>query len=635
MKEMKDEQVIKWFSEHFDQIIPEELISEESKQKLFSGEWPIPEEVDDLGIFVHITTNKNFNRIIGDPRNWPIILARPDLYEKWILPYAVLLFGKTWFDRVKNKKNISRGIPFPLFPAGSYIKDGSLEKARIAQIAEKTSIVLRTYIEGKWFKYGNYRSPGAYIISSLKNEFIRQIAHDYGYKTSTRAVCPYCLASKPQYKITLSDFGNRVYGCPRCQFIAEDLRTEIYNLSLQDKPIPETLTDSLHTRERFERFIGITCVCPNDQCNGKFVPISCTDLKENGKIKYDIDFRMTKNVNFFRRPPDSMLDIVLTCPYCKTKFSPRTALKSKSGFKDKSGFITGLPHTLNWVCKDNLVLDVIEESEHGTHDSLKNRIATEPILSEENIAQKQRLNIIIGEIIIRMSEVSTKTTSGLLSWYFLLAVLVWINKHNTDAHNFFFNWKNKDTRGRESATHQAIFYQWINLIEENIKEFRKKDLNIKSIKDFSWLCRKPKFSGGPKTIFTSVVNNGYISNKTNIHDRKKNIEAPRLVKIISIKRDKQNFINDIESLEWQRIKLKSNTSLKNGDKIVVTALVMSSHPTHAPIQRILRLRSIMLKDTIERILLEEQTGDIEYDYWQNWKIKEREARKTIGIDIKL
>lgn len=664
MKET-DEQVREWLAKHAGEIGPEELVSEEAKQKLFDGSWPSPQEINNLGVFASIKDATSFNNVVSDPNNWSEILNRPDLFEKWILPHAVLHFGKLWFDRVKWRNSVSKGVPFPLFTEEE--RQHNIEatphgRAKIAKIVEKVSAVLRTYLEGKWYN-GKTKNPSGYIIDSLKNEFVREIGTDMGYKFQNVPACPYCLTFKPVFKVPLVNHPHRNYSCPRCTSTVENLKLQIESLKKNDDHEKAgEVAKTQQVREKFTKFFGITCVCPSDSCAGRFVPLTCVDQSRLGRKNYKgalKGFAIGKNTQFFRRPPDALLNFPLTCPYCGVKFTPKEALQKESGFKNKSGFLTGLPSIRIWTKKEDMVLDVhkvCDSSGKQRESSFKDQLAARPN-SDDHIASTQRLNLLIGEIIIHMSKANKNTVAGLSTWYFLAAVIRWMSKHTQDANNYLFNWKvierdltklektkypgqtkrkvTKNTRGQEAAVHQAIFHEWMDLLEDNIEEFTKIDPKIKALKDFGWLSRYPKFSGGPETTFYAQVDNrNRIPNKTPIRKRRSK-SMPRLARVCSIRKDGVEHTDDIEVSEWQAIKLKPESSLKSGDKILVEALVMSGHPTHAPIQRILRLRSALLKDIINRILVEEKTGQSDQRFWQAWKRRVDKARNKTGITISL
>jgi hypothetical protein len=67
-----------------------------------------------------------------------------------------------------------------------------------------------------------------------------------------------------------------------------------------------------------------------------------------------------------------------------------------------------------------------------------------------------------------------------------------------------------------------------------------------------------------------------------------------------------------------------------GEKVEVSVLLMSGHPTHAPIQRILRLRSSVLRPIVNKII-QEESGEKEFnDFWKFRNVSIQEAYKKVG-----
>jgi hypothetical protein len=222
-----------------------------------------------------------------------------------------------------------------------------------------------------------------------------------------------------------------------------------------------------------------------------------------------------------------------------------------------------------------------------------------------------------------------------------------------DAYKYFFNWntterdmtdlelvkypgqtKKKVTevvRGQEIAIHQSFFQVWLKVIEENISDFCVINENIKDIKDLKWFCQKPKFSNGPVQTFMSIVDfRNYITNNAEFDSKIK----PRMVKVYSLKKigDDTDYSEDIEMCDWQHLKLKKNSRLSVGDNVLVEALMMPGHPTHAPIQRILRLRSQILYSFVVRLKEEEKTGVANNVFWNTWRKQADKARELINIE---
>ena len=113
---MLDKQSISWLKENKHKLPPEELlfIEEERYYKIDfeknvnDGRWLIPEIAFAVDGFYNIETHKEFNETIQNRENWEFILSNKILYYKWILPNAVLLFGKTWLNKdrgISRKKN--------------------------------------------------------------------------------------------------------------------------------------------------------------------------------------------------------------------------------------------------------------------------------------------------------------------------------------------------------------------------------------------------------------------------------------------------------------------------------------------------------------------------------------------------
>lgn len=670
-----DEQARKWLEKHNHELPLEEIVPEIEKAKKSNNSWPIPELVPHMGIFSNINSQDKFNEIIGDPKNWPTIYVRRDLYVRWIVPNAILLFGKIWFDRAKWRKSIHKGVPFPLFGSeekiianknGQKLEDTTHGRAIIAKIINKVEYALGIYLEGKWLEKSNYmKKPGGYIIDSIKNEFIREIGNDLGYKLKSVLACPYCLSNKIQQKTPLIYHGSLQYSCPHCDEYYENLK-----YTYENSKDPEIL-DKIKNVKVFKKFIGITCVCPSDKCKGKFVPINSIDF-ENWHTKSPKDklvnlgkiiktISVPKNIQGFVKPPPEIAELPLLCPFCNTKFFPSAALKSKTGFKGKSGFLTGLPTISIWEQKCSMTLDQRKGLEEF---SPKNNIASEFFDLDNHILAKQNINILIDEIICQMAKIKPNSVASLTTWYFYMASIKWMINYWQDAFRYFFGWsvrernmtkkeralypgerKKKVTdviRGQMASIHQSLFYTWMNILENNISKFNRFDSNIQSLKNFKWFCRPPKFSGGPLSVFVSKVNSKLkIPNNSDIIDLRSRKFSPRIAKIYSIYKISNgkiiyeyNFKNDIKFCEWQSIQLK-NCRLKPGDTVRVGALMMSGHTTHAPIQRIIRLRTKILGPLIQRIQKEEEAGERDLNFWNIWENRVIRARKVTGIDIKL
>jgi len=669
-----DEQARRWLEEYAHELPPEDILSEEEKATRACSSWPIPKSIPNMGVFSEITSQDKFNDIIGEPKNWPMIHLRQDLYNQWIIPHAVILFGKVWFDRVKWRNSVHKSVPFPLFSEeekrnanenGIRLEDTTHGRATIAKIIEKINYALGVYLEGKWLEKSTYmKKPGGYIIDSIKNEFIREIGTDLGYKLKSVLACPYCLSNTVPQKTPLIYHGSLQYSCPRCDEYVKNLECALdsdFNVS-----------DKIKSAQIFRKFIGITCICPSDECKGKFVPINSIDF-ENwktgapkkkliliGKILKTIS--ISRNTQGFVMPPAEILDLPLFCPFCNIKFTPRSALNSKAGFKKKSGFLTGLPSISIWEQKCTTILDQDKDKEAGEF-SQKNNLVSEFVDLDNQILAKQNINILINEIICHMARIKINSAAGLTTWCFFMATIKWMLNYPQDAFRYFFGWsvrerdmtekemalypgenKKKMTdvlRGQTASVHQSLFYTWMDVLEENIEKFTKLDPSIQSIKDFKWFCRAPKFSGGPMSIFRSVVNSKLkIPNNTNIINLQSKRFSPRIARVYSIhkflngKIVGNNLKKDIRFCEWQAIQM-NNCGLVPGDLVRVEALIMPGHTTHAPIQRIIRLRTKILGPLIERIQDEEKTGKRDLEFWRIWKNKVERSKKVTGLDIEL
>jgi len=675
---MTDEQIKNWLARHGEKIEPDFVFEEEKAEAaqrsvVHDGSWPDPKRPGNAGIFSGISFSKNeFNRVVGDPDNWEAILSDDDLYNQWILPNAILLFAKTWFDRIKWKPSIHKSVPFPLFSdnerSTAVMAKQELEhtphgKARIAKIMAKASSALEVYLSGRWLEKTKYlKKPGAYIIESIRNDVIREIGTDMGYKLIPTLACPYCLApgKSDSYKVPLIRHSFKQYSCPKCVDDSNNLELEIQNAGRKHRGT--LAAEKFEKTRQFKYFIGVTCVCPNDKCRGKFVPLTCVNTKIFNPERYRINGALkglciSRDIQSFKRPPKILEDFPLVCPHCDTEFTPRSALTSKSGFKKKSGHLTGLPTIYIWVKKEANTLD---EPMYDNHLTRKDGLVAKSEDLNSHINAKQRVSLLIGEIIIRAARVNNKSFDGLMTLYFYKAAIIWMDKYWEDASRYFFGWfeyerdlsakemarnpgktKKKMTnicRGSEVTIHLSFFQEWLKVIEENIEKIREVNPDIKKLKDLKWFCRPPKFSGGPESNFISDVDDKLkIANKTSIKPVSSWDGMPRLAKVLAIYKMKdgvvnrtKNYISDVRGIGWHSIDLVPNTSLKVGEKVKVKALMMSGHPTHTPIQRIIRLRSITLKNIIDRILREEAAGDTDVLFWKSWKNRVKAAKEKVG-----
>jgi hypothetical protein len=658
-----DEEARKWLTEHAQELGPEEILFEEEKMENALSCWPIPRAVSNLGIYAHIDTSNNFNRIVGDHNNWDEILSRNDLYNYWILPHAVLLFGKTWFDRVKWRSYIRRGTPFSLFSdsdksickqAGLDLEDTSAGKARIKQISDKIESTLQVYMKSTWHESGISKPPGGYIVEALKNNFVKEIGADLGYKLRPTPACPQCLSSNNVYKTVLTRNLSNQYSCPRCIDLAANLELRIQ--SLKDKKRFSELKEVNKQHigvTAFKLFSGTTCVCPSNACVGKFVPITCINKGVASSKPKELRIMLNaiskvkeiKGINVFKEAEGVLRKLPLVCPFCDTKFTPAVAQRFESGFKGKSGYFTGLPSIYIWKKPEETILD---QSVENTL-SLKDKLAATVSFADDSIFVKQRVNILIDEMLIKAQSLKRNSFSSTMTWYFYMASIRWMSKYWADAFRYFFGGstdhrdmtakemlrypgctKKKVTnilRGQEVAVHHSFLRIWMDVLESNIDALSRLDSSISGLKDLKWFCRSPKFSGGPESTFRSQVDfKRRVPNKSRIQPTDSKRPAPRLARIIHIYKVEDNvvcrdrdYVDDVRACEWHAIQLNPKSDLNQGDKVCVTTLMMPGHPTHAPIQRILRLRSKVLSPIVSQVLEEEKLGTRDTDFWNRRK----------------
>lgn len=514
--------------------------------------WPNPSSLG-METAYNIDSEIRFNEVVGNPHNWKRILEDRALYESWILPKAILLFSKPWFDRKKWKNKIQNSLPFPMFTneqkeearkLGVSIDETFAGRAAIAKIIEITSKSLRKYLEAKWYNGKDIKPPGAYIIDSIKNGMLRDLGDELGFKMKFVWACPYCL--KNNYKVALTFEGLGYYSCPRCKDRLINLKTYLKNLE---------------------------------------------DGEETENIKKEI-----KEVEFYTYFNSNDLE---------------------------------LPGINIWHKPDELILN---------NENVQQPLIANTINIDQEILAKQRVGILLEEIIIKMSKLNINTFSGFISWSFYLAVANWMTNHWHDASSYFFYWtkykrNNKNIthiiRGQDGGIHQCIFGIWMDILDSYIRRINKMRPKIKEIGDFSWFCRPPKFSGGPNSIFRAQVDSKMsIQNNTQIIQFYGNIK-PRMARILSIFRYNKDYIGDVRLLRWHSIHLSHKSKLNPGDEVEVEAIMMSGHCTHAPIQRILRLRSQILKDIINIIISEDESENINSLFWKRRKKVLENAKRIV------
>lgn len=662
-----DEKAKEWLAAHRWELEPEEIVPEEEIQRrafeeidyekdLLTGSWPTPDISCGAG-FESAGTQDGFIATASNPANWKRILDSPGLYYKWILPNAVLLFGKPWFNKAKWRSRMCTSIPFPLFSteergwadeSGVSLESTPAGKAKIAKIVSKMSDALRMYLSGEWYDGTAIKNPAGYLINSIRNGFAREIGTDMGYKLVHVPACPYCLLARSKYRVPLTYHGSNVYSCPRCRAMLESSGSE---------RVLSGNTETMECHQDGSEFYGMTCVCPSDGCAGRFVPLT---LSENNLIdRICREYATGKGTTSFRLPPAEIMDLPLRCPFCKTRFTPRKALDLKTGFKQRSGYLTGLPTIQIWQ----------DRTGAGGTDDLDEFLPVQngfTAMSEGalGVIFEQRIRVLVGELVIRMSRLDTRCLADLHTWCFYSAAIQWMREYREDAAQYFFGCTNgertmtvrekelhpgKDrcrvtmtVRGRDVAVHQSFFQTWMDLLERNIDLFARLDPAIDDLGSFGWFCRPPKYTGGPVSEFVSEIGGRMkIPNRTKVRLVNSQNNTPRLARILSIHKmvdgvpDRSyNYVSDVRLCEWHAVRLSPDSRLKIGDQVVVRALVMPGHHTHAPIQRMLRLRKDTLGGIIAKVAEEEKTGTSDAAYWASWKDAVRKAQRLIDAKVK-
>ena len=677
-----DEEAARWLNKHAHELEPEELPSEEDKmeaaQSFFSGRWPLPRSVSRMGVFAGIEDEASFNRIVGDPGTWERILRRKDLHRDWIQPQAILIFGKGWFDRVKMKASIQRLIPFPLFSehqrqasrlTGVALEDTDAGRSKIIRIIARVEHALEMYLKGGGRSAtGHIKRPGGYIIDSIRNEFIREIGADLGYRMTQAAICPRCVSvfRGPRKRKTLLRERGREFVCDQCSDASRNLELHIAKLEQEGdtKHLP-AVRKEFRRALIFRELSGITCVCPSSQCPGRFVPIkSVADpmwwKSDVGRIaeKALSTMRPVKGTQRFREPPAALLPIPLSCPFCDVSFTLAEAITKQTGFKQKSGWLTGLPTMSIWKQREEQVLDrLLGRKRPGAEvTTMKDRLADVPSNPGERIAIRQRVGVLAGELLMELARMNDSTVTGVLSRCFYEGLLDWMHRYSKDASEYFFSWSSGErqltdkeqkaqpgrsmkkstsvVRGQEAAIHQTVLHAWIRRIAHNIPKIRKMSgSKISSISDLKWLCHTPKYRSGPRSVFTATVEPGsYVPNTSRIAPRNPALPKPRLAWIISMRREEpdgwgSDISEFISACEWQGLRISSQADVKPGDRVRVEALMMPGHPCHAPIQRVIRMRTGFFAPIVNKIREEEQHGERDPSFWRKWR-KSVEAAKS-------
>ena len=187
-----------------------------------------------------------------------------------------------------------------------------------------------------------------------------------------------------------------------------------------------------------------------------------------------------------------------------------------------------------------------------------------------------------------------------------------------EADQYFFGTFDKK---KENSIYQTIIKIWIDLIEKNINQIGLLDDSFKKLENIGWL------NDPPRIIFNTTIE----ENNKILFFKRDQKHFPKIIKIFSLMKNNQNYIDDIKEFSDHVIYLNSDTLLKPNDKIKLDILIISGHPTSAPIQRILRLKNKVLKNIIEKIQYGEK-GNAD-TFWKNWKEQVKTARDQTGINI--
>jgi hypothetical protein len=688
MKDLEKE-AQEWLAKHAVLLGPEELLFEEEKcEKVLrtkDGQWPVPYMVPHMGIFIEIKDAESFNRIVGDPQNWSIILGRTDLYHAWIVPQAIVIFGQTWFNHKQWGSHMRPGPPPSLFDsddrraarkAGTSMANTSVGRSVILRIVSKTEHALDMYLSGGGrAKNGAIKKPGGYIVRSIANEFIQDAGSDMGYHMVRVRACPNCLATKRgrARRSEVKHVRDNIYACERCIENARNLTLTITRFQEAQTPILSRFITEHRRAVQFSEFSGMVCICPNSACQGRFVPLDSIEdstwwltpegIKASEAI---LQMRPLRGTQQFREPLESLKMLPLCCPFCNEHFTPATALIAQSGFHGKSGKFTGLPSMLVWVRSlDNMR---VSGSGNGKHEvdltKLKGGLVDDSNIDpSRHIVAKQRTHLLIGELAIQAQKLGNKSTLSIISHCFYEAVAQWMFNYPEDASSYFFNWTASErasteiernrvpncntkkttmvVKGQETAIHQTILYIWLGKISKHMREIRRvKESKIQSLEDLKWFCRPPTYNGGPKVSFITTVDDGLrVPNVSKLTITNGSIDKPRMAWVLSVRKINSNeslgieLIQHIRVCEWQGVIMSEESGLKPGDSVKIIALMMPGHHCHAPIQRIIRLRTSLLSPMIDRIKTEESGETSDITFWQDWNKRADIARKATGIGI--
>lgn len=476
------------------------------------------------------------------------------------------------------------------------------------EIEVKIDKILNTYIE---------RKPDipleSYIYVSLKRFIFKEfILKSHTYIKTEKGIlkCPVCKYS--EYLELVNPY-LRIYKCSHCE--------DIINSGTLDCD-----SEEYYKHKTFSFFTEDGVLCPNIECN-KILPISALNIKE---FWIDTDFA-SLILNGIEEDllPDILIKTDLKCPYCSKIFKIENAeLKSLATSRRYRKF-----H--NIPVQDIVILNSDNSS----------------IPPYQSIDAVKKSNILIEELIIKLAHLESNSFNKCLKKYLYMSQILWIKKFWNFAPDYFF-YKMKEPEilySTEKYTldvlcpnniHKTMFDIWLIVINNNLDELRKfKPIN--GIEELKWFCRMPDFSGGPiDTFITEVTENNRIKNNSKIVDLKSDKWNIRIGKVLSISKIENEEFFPIDFSEnnltttWQDIIIKQDEKLKPGDVVSVSSIMMSGHPSHAPIRALLRVRSDILFNISSRIV-EEERAKRDINFWNFRKERVKTARNITKIDIRV
>lgn len=656
MKNFSDADVRRWLDRHAHELEPEEILFEEEKAAIAAacagGRWPSPVPVSSMTPFDQICDEASFNRIVGDPGLWERLLARKDLYECWVRPQAVLLFGKKWFDGVKWKPTIWHSVPLPLFSddekaaaraADMRLEDTDAGRSRIARIISKVEHALDMYLRGGGrAPGGGVKRPGGYITDAVRNHFVRELARDLGYRAVRVPTCPACLSRKAGHgrrrrQPPLLELSAGRWSCPDCAEKARNISLHLLKDGSDGGEI-RRLKGELRLARLFSDAPGVFCVCPGSRCHGRLVPMNAvrdpgwwSTRRGRAAAEALAASKPMRGSAHYRKPEGALSDIPLECPFCGERFTPARGTALRSGFKRMSGMLTGPPSVHVWKRMEDRILDRTDpHSGANTRPSMKDSLAAEVPHPADRIALFQKAEIAAGETLLRMASCRPDAVPGILSRCFYAAVLGWIRAFPEDAARYFFESGGDETRrGSEAAVHQSVVRLWLQEISRSLPELSraKGKPRMASLEDVPWLCRRPKFPSGPVSSFAAPVGpNLSVPSRSSLKSPSGG-HRPRIALLLSVEGpDGADLMEHVSSCEWHLLRISSEAGLSEGDKVRVRALMMPGHHSHAPIKRIMRFRTDIMEPLAQRLRQEEESGERDQAFWRSWTRRVAEAR---------